>query len=324
MEVLKVKFTDFWDGFNYTDNFITGILRENYKLEFSETPDFVFCSVFGVECLKYDAVRICFTGENVHTDFNVYDFGIGFDWFHAGDRYLRFPLYALYKSDLKKACLKHTELAEDHMKRHNRFCNFVYSNFQNVMPQREMLLNVLDTYKTVDCGGRYKNNVGGPVADKMAFLENYKFTIAIENTSAPGYTTEKIIHAWAAGTVPIYFGNVMIDKEFNVQAFINCHDYRSFEDVLDYVKFLDNNDEEYMKVMETPIFSEDTCGQNYTVRNVLAPYILRIVGLGKERAYRRDLYGWGKVYENRLKREKKISNSIWGKAYGKLLEMWAL
>lgn len=47
METLKIKFLDFWGGFNYTDNFITDILKKKYILEFSDQPDYIFCSVFG-------------------------------------------------------------------------------------------------------------------------------------------------------------------------------------------------------------------------------------------------------------------------------------
>lgn len=318
METLKIKFLDFWGGFNYTDNFITDILKKKYILEFSDQPDYIFCSVFGRECLKYDAVRICFTGENVHTDFNIYDYGIGFDWFDAGDRYLRFPLYALYKDDFMKVAMKHEKVDSDFFRLHNRFCNFVYSNASNVMPQREELLNILNEYKIVDCGGKYRNNVGGPVADKMEFLSKYKFTIAVENTSTPGYTTEKIMHALAAGTIPIYYGNPMIGKEFNTKAFINCHDYQSFEDVLEYVRYLDNNDEAYLEMMKTPVFSETSCGQNYMTDVLLESFLLQIVASGRENAYRRDRYGWGKVYENRCRREDKVSNSVYGKIYGKL------
>ena len=62
-------------------------------------------------------------------------------------------------------------------------------------------------YKHIDSGGKYKNNIGAPVADKLAFLSEGKFNIAFENSSANGYTTEKLIEAFAAGTIPLYWGD---------------------------------------------------------------------------------------------------------------------
>ena len=73
---------------------------------------------------------------------------------------------------------------------------------------RDELFEYLSQYKLVDSGGRHKNNIGGSIDDKFLFQQQYKFSIAYENSSTPGYTTEKIIQALAAGTSePIYWGN---------------------------------------------------------------------------------------------------------------------
>ena len=65
------------------------------------------------------------------------------------------------------------------------------------------MFEALSWYQQVSSGGRYKNNIGGPVDDKLKFQRKHKFVIAFENTATPGYTTEKIIGAFAAGAVPI-------------------------------------------------------------------------------------------------------------------------
>ena len=49
------------------------------------------------------------------------------------------------------------------------------------------------------------NNIGGAVSDKFAFQQKHKFSIAFENTSYCGYCTEKIVEAFVAGTIPIYW-----------------------------------------------------------------------------------------------------------------------
>lgn len=79
-----------------------------------------------------------------------------------------------------------------------KFCSFVVSNSQFSDPLRKRFFERLCKYKKVDSGGRYLNNIGGPVRDKLAFCRGYKFNIAFENSSVDGYTTEKIMEAYAA------------------------------------------------------------------------------------------------------------------------------
>lgn len=64
----------------------------------------------------------------------------------------------------------------------------------------------------------------------------YKFSIAFENAWYPGYTSEKIVTSMLAGTIPIYWGNPDISREFNSASFINCHDFPTLDDAAAYVK----------------------------------------------------------------------------------------
>ena len=61
-------------------------------------------------------------------------------------------------------------------------------------------------------GGMYENNVGRYVRNKISFLSNYKFSIAMENSEGQGYISEKIFDSFIAGTIPIYYGGYMIDE----------------------------------------------------------------------------------------------------------------
>lgn len=87
---------------------------------------------------------------------------------------------------------------------------------------------------------------------KINFLKNYKFTIAFENTKGNGYTTEKLTDAFMACSIPIYWGNPLVTREFNPKAFINCNDFDSFDSVIEYIKLLDNNDELYLEMLSQP------------------------------------------------------------------------
>lgn len=301
MKKIKIKFMDFWPDFNYQDNYFTRLLQTRYEIQISDEPDYIICSVMGTDYLKYNCVRIWYSGENLHPNFDLFDYGISFnDRLHLDDRYIRYPIYCLNEYQWNLAKHKHEFDEKEYFSKHNRFCNFVYSNGKNAMAFRENIFYALSEYKKVDSGGRLHNNIGGPVIDKDLFVPNYKFTIAVENTSAPGYTSEKLLDAWAYGTIPIYYGNPDVGKEFNEDAFINCHKYRSMDEIVARVKELDEDDEKFMEVMKTPILNEQCYAANYE-KNLL-DFFSNIFDQELEQAYRRDRFGYGKIYEERMRR----------------------
>lgn len=245
---LNIKFVDF-TGAEGVARKLQARLEKYYELVETDQPDWVIYSVFGQEHLKYnDCVKIFWTGENQAPDFNLCDYGLSFDHIDFGDRYMRLPLWVLYEKDTTALKTKHLNAS---LAGKDSFCSFVYSN-TNASPERGEMLDALNAYKTVNSGGRYKNNVGGPVADKLAFQQKHKFAIAFENASHDGYTTEKLVQAFAAGTVPIYWGDPRVGETFNEDAFINCLRYPNWEAVVARVKEIDEDDALWLKMIGTP------------------------------------------------------------------------
>ena len=249
MRTLKIQFVDFWYGFDPNNNFITNALNRDHKIVVTDTPDYLFFSVFGYSHLKYNCVKIMFVGENIVPDFNLCDYAMGFDYLTFGDRYMRLPLFltCFNFKDLKK---KKKWGAEKLLNR--KFCSIVVSNINLSNSIRERFFRLLSEYKQVDSGGRQWNNVGGPVQDKQEFISNYKFNIAFENSAVRGYTTEKIMDAMTANTLPIYWGNPWIGKDFNERSFINVNAFSSLEEVVQRIVELDTNDEQYLNIMKEP------------------------------------------------------------------------
>ncbi len=249
MRTLKIQFVDFWYGFDPNNNFITNALNRDHKIVVTDTPDYLFFSVFGYSHLKYNCVKIMFVGENIVPDFNLCDYAMGFDYLTFGDRYMRLPLFL--------TCFNFKDLLQDKKwgaeKLLNRkFCSIVVSNINLSNSIRERFFRLLSEYKQVDSGGRQWNNVGGPVQDKQEFISNYKFNIAFENSAVRGYTTEKIMDAMTANTLPIYWGNPWIGKDFNERSFINVNAFSSLEEAVQRIVELDTNDEQYLNIMKEP------------------------------------------------------------------------
>jgi hypothetical protein len=252
-KIVKIKFVDFFDGFDNKNNQFIDVLSKKYDIKFSEKPDYIIYSIFGLEHLEYDCIRIFYTGECLTPNFNECDYAIGFDRLIFGDRYLRAPLYQLfqYKKSFDELKNKKSFSASD-LKSKTRFCNFIYSNCW-AQDERTKMFDKLNKYKRVDSGGRYLNNIGGAVKDKLSFQKKCKFSIAFENTSYDGYSTEKITDAFVSGTVPIYYGDPRIAEDFNEDSFINMHSLGSVEAAVERVKEIDVNDELYIKMMNTPV-----------------------------------------------------------------------
>jgi len=251
-ESIRIAFTDFWHGHSEGSirdrNPVYQMLARHFPLRLSRRPDFLVYSCFGNRYLAHRCTRIFYTGENVRPNFAECDYAFSFD-FPTDERNYRLPLYRFYPHFDR--LLEPRNHGVDHSQR--GFCNFVYSNA--AARERLEFFELLNRYRKVDSGGRLLNNVGGRVADKLAFQSRYRFSIAFENSSHPGYTTEKLLDALVAGTVPIYWGNPDVARDFNAACLINCHDFDSFEAVVQYVQEVDRDEALYRAYLEAPVFT---------------------------------------------------------------------
>lgn len=296
---IKVKFTGFWKEFREEDNFILKILSSDFNVILSEDPDYLFYSVFNDDFIKYDCVRIFITGENICPDFQMCDYAIGFEHMEFEDRYLRCPFYYFvetYQEDLKAAQIKHLIYLEK-MPEKTEFCSFVYSNSDSD-EMRTRIYEALNRYKGVNGGGRIFNSYEGErVASKREFELKHKFSIACENSSHNGYTTEKILQSFAAVTVPIYWGNPKVGTDFNKAAFIDVNDFSDLEELVSYIKKVDSDQELYQKYLREPAFLENM--DINEVQNQVKKFLCYICSQNPEKAFRRSREFWGRTYQRR-------------------------
>ena len=294
--MIRIRFTDFWDSFDPENNFVLDILRTRYEVVQTGRPEFLFCSVFGHEHLQHDCVRICLICENTAPDFNGSDYAVGMNDLQFGDRYLRCLLNIAAPENpaaLQALGDKHLR-AEAGMKTKDGFCSFVYSNSWCSAPQRMELLEAIRSVEHVDCGGSIENNIGGKVADKVAFEAHHKFSIACENSSQPGYCTEKLQESFAACTVPIYWGDPDAARIYNEDAFIDCGRFADFGAVATEVARINGDEGLYRRMLLQPAFAPGFDPLEH--RRRLEDYLLYIVGQGPEKAFRRCRWGWAKPH----------------------------
>lgn len=82
--------------------------------------------------------------------------------------------------------------------------------------------------------------------EKKDIISKYKYALCFENFSYSGYVTEKIIDCFVAGVIPIYIGAPDIENFVPKDSFIDVRHYKSWEDLLD---ILNNITEEQASAM---------------------------------------------------------------------------
>ena len=224
--MLRVEFRDFWAGFDPHVNYFAKLFSKMGNVEVVDSDgDICLYGPFGASHRTFPGCKVFVTGENRRHDFRDADFCIGFDHV-ADDRYLRSPLWAWYRRTEELRYPYGENITEEK----TEFCAFVVSNPDN--PIRNQIFKELSRHRYVHSPGRLFNNdsslssFGGERSKPVVeYLRRFDFTIAGENSAFPGYTTEKIVQAFVAGSIPIYWGDPLVDYDFDPRAFINFNDY---------------------------------------------------------------------------------------------------
>lgn len=279
---LRIRFCDFQRNYPQPRDYFRRLLGQRYELDETGTPDLVIYSNYGREHLKYDCNRVFYSMENERADYRECDFAITFDRI-SDARHLRIPYFVMHEdiSPLSpRECDSRRILADK-----TGFCCFVHSN--PFGPTRNRLLTRLSKYKHVVSGGRFRNNLGHPVENKVAFMRSFKFAFAFENESYPGYTTEKLADALLANTIPIYWGNEHVGEDFNSAAFLNRHDFSSDEGLIQRIREIDENDELYRQYLAEPAFVGNAIPERFSDKVVL-DFLDRAIAYQGEPVARRD------------------------------------
>lgn len=268
---VKLDFCDFGPGFSKTNNFFYNILKKHFDIELCDRPDFLIFGDVGQHIHRVqNCVKIFYCVEDFAPDFKYYDYA--FTHRDTGDpRNMRLPYYAFFGPP--ELLLKDGEKPEEILASKTKFCSFITSYANKKTRLRNDFFHKLCQYKKVDSAGKALNNMGsrlpqGPGA-KQEFLKPYKFNIAFENASVPGYTTEKIVEAMRARALPIYWGNRGVAEEFNPKSFLNYFDFPSEEALIDKIIELDQDDAKYIEYMRQPYFHQNRPNEFFSEQRVV-------------------------------------------------------
>lgn len=299
---IRCYFTDFWPGFDFKYCFHF-ILSEYDLILDKERPDYLFYSCFGTDHLLYDrSIKIFWSGENMIPDLNICDYALSLSNIQCDDRTFRLCSEGMYRAK----GLFETGLKED-MLLQRKFCNFIYGNNWCANPYRLEFYKKLSGYKKIDSAGSLMNNMNGfkvPECErKLSFISKYKFTIAIENSSQNGYSTEKIVDPFLAKTLPIYWGDPNINQDYNPDSFVNLMSFSSMEDAIEEIIRLDQDDDAYLEKIRSPFWSYGNSFEEFfdcEIEKIMV-FFRNIFEQPLEKARRRTEYGYAKSYMLTLK-----------------------
>ena len=253
-----VKYMDFWPAFKLENFDVHKILIEKYNVNISETPDYVIFSQFGGDNYgiedKFDCIKIFLSIENREPNLFYTDYAIGIHYLNKGDRYFRKPTET-HQLTAIHSVYNVTKVKGIDIKK-KKFCAWVVSNGSGRV--RNQFYDKLSEYKKIDSGGSFRNNIGRTVDDKLKFLADYKFSICFENSKAQGYISEKLSDAFEAGTIPIYYGDDTILELLNNRSYIHIRNESEFEEKIELIKKIDQNDTLYEQMIREKIVIDDS------------------------------------------------------------------
>lgn len=261
MKTLKYCIKNWWDYAK--TNPITDILSKHFNIIYDDkNPDLILYSCFrrfnqDTSIIK-DIPSLLIVGENrfipeIPTGIH---YSMTFEPTQDNNLQAGYPLYfepIIYNVHdvdkvLKERTLKYFE--------NKKFaCTIISNNWSSNVNFRTNLVNIISKYKDIDYGGKWRNNVGGPVSNKLRFLNKYKFNICCENSQRDVYITEKILEAYLGNTVPIYAGG-NAETIFNPDSFINLNG-KSEEEIIEIIKEVNENDDLYKKMYNAPILLDE-------------------------------------------------------------------
>ena len=264
---LTLATCDMWKLHDASNNPLVLALARHAELRPAKVShaDVVLYSVFGQRHQALRRTAVAMSVEPFLPDARYAQWTA--DWrHHPSDHHLRYPYWAMQLLSPSGSSLLSTsrEALTETSAPPPRFCNFIYSNGQCQM--RNSFFVALHDRKPVDALGRVFRNAEdarlGPRderqwgATKRQVLADYRFTIAFENTEHPGYTTEKMVDAWLAGSVPIYWGNPAVVADFPAGSYLSLYEAGSMAKLIEQVLEAEHEPERYLQLRRAnPVLS---------------------------------------------------------------------
>lgn len=182
----------------------------------------------------------------------------------AGNGYYPFWLWSFVERRVDR--LEQLFQRRERVANKKKFCVFMYRNPTDF---RDLFFRSLSLRKRVESIGPHLNNMGNPtdrplytptktyLDSAVAKYQPYRFVIAMENSTRPGYITEKLINAFLAGAIPIYWGAPDVHQYFNPAAFVLVRNKADISIAIERILALENDEAARKTMLKQPIFKNE-------------------------------------------------------------------
>tara|TARA_R110000765_G_scaffold392444_3_gene485613 strand:+ start:341 stop:1219 length:879 start_codon:yes stop_codon:yes gene_type:complete len=271
---MRIRFENFWGGFPVYDNIITVALKMRHNVEIvSGAADMVVNQ--GPRSHKDDnAITISWFIESMNRigepDYNNCDYSFN-SCNLDDDRNYRIPFWATQINwnstavhDINRGPTYYVSAGKldwREMTRRDRWCCSVASG---TLGKRAEFYPLISEKMSVIHGGDFLRNTkemlkkpgNSDYLEKIEFLSKFKSNLCFENDDRDGYVCEKILHAFYAGCLPIYWGPKNVGEDFNKKAFIDIRDFESDEEAIHHIRDVLSDDSKLHEYLKQPVFSD--------------------------------------------------------------------
>ena len=271
---MKLFVYGFWDGFIDKKNpvdiyFFIDLFKKVFETDIEignfEESDILLETIFEPNTYLYSKkwkYSFLFSGEsrlnNYYKDYTCVLYGE-----KNHDNIINVPLFIpiLY-------CSKQMDIINEKKNNQNipkkNICAIISNSRGNEI---NFFLDELEKKIHIDYGGSYKNNTQliksqYNTEEFIDFVSQYKFVITMENSRGDTYITEKILHGFNAGNIPVYWGSLNISDYFNEERFINLNDISNTENVINKIVEIINNDDKYIEIVNKYVYNNNKLDRN--------------------------------------------------------------
>ena len=283
-EILSIKYNVIIDSENPDIVFYTNQFYREDEIDF-----YTNSKIKGIHEYDDNVKKVFLSGE-ARPDFNSH-MNKGENYYAMGyehldhERYLRFPthvldVYVLHNEggmfDSPYGWMTEIRNSEEIIKSKKHFCSIVQASHN---PDREKLFDEISKNHWIKSSGPWRQTVepdeslnphkyhnyssnefmgridGLTYKDKINFFSDSMFNIAFQYTDTDYLVQEKIVHSYASNSIPIFYGNKYIEEEhFNPDTFINCHKFKNYEELVEFLNLLYTDKDRLKKYFDNPIF----------------------------------------------------------------------
>jgi len=271
---MRIRFENFWGGFPVYDNIITVALKMRHNVEVVSGAADIVVNQGPRSHKDNNAITISWFIESMNRigepDYNNCDYSFN-SCNLDDDRNYRIPFWATQINwnsaavhDINRGPTYYVSAGKLDWREMTRRDGWCCSVASGTLGKRAEFYPLISEKMSVIHGGDFLRNTkemlkkpgNSDYLEKIEFLSKFKSNLCFENDDRDGYVCEKILHAFYAGCLPIYWGPKNVGADFNKKAFIDIRDFESDEEAIHHIRDVLSDDSKLHEYLKQPVFSD--------------------------------------------------------------------